>query len=131
MSVIREKSISTGSEEAHRYKKYPQYSDQGEACRALAPLFYTSPQHMIFSVVPIDRSVCVFAPYRLLCLSFSQFDIVQALLESGANPNLQDLKGDNAAHIASRSGNLEVRAKPKVYCKNDSRPHERLLVNFP
>lgn len=31
------------------------------------------------------------------------------LLEGGADPNTQDRHGDNAAHIASRNGNLEVR----------------------
>lgn len=38
----------------------------------------------------------------------TQAEAVQALLESGADPNLQNLRGENAAHIAAREGNLEV-----------------------
>ena len=37
-----------------------------------------------------------------------QAEAVQALLESGADPNLQNLLGDTAAHIAARAGYLEV-----------------------
>ncbi|CAM9113012.1 unnamed protein product, partial [Hapterophycus canaliculatus] len=41
--------------------------------------------------------------------SFSgEVEAVQALLESGADPNVQNLMGDNAAHVAARAGYLEI-----------------------
>lgn len=37
-----------------------------------------------------------------------QVEAVQALLETGADPNVQNVRGDNTAHIAARAGLLEV-----------------------
>lgn len=41
--------------------------------------------------------------------------MVQALLESGADPNVQNLQGDNAAHIAARVGSLKVQKSRATY----------------
>lgn len=38
------------------------------------------------------------------------------LLESGADPNLQNSQGDNAAHIGARTGNIEVLGLPWLIC---------------
>lgn len=45
----------------------------------------------------------------------TQVDAVRALLESGANPNLQNREGDSTAHIAARNGILEV-IHPYIVC---------------
>lgn len=57
----------------------------------------------------------------------TQAEAVQALLESGADPNLQNLRGDNAAHIAAREGNLEVQqpSPDRIYPR--SIPPDRFL----
>lgn len=41
--------------------------------------------------------------------------MVQALLESGADPNVQNLQGDSAAHIAARVGCLKVQKSRAMY----------------
>lgn len=49
-----------------------------------------------------------------------QAALVQALLESGADPNLQNLRGDNPAHVAASRGHLKVNKCKNVSISEDS-----------
>lgn len=61
---------------------------------------------------------------KLTITSILQAPLVRTLLERGADPNLQNFRGDGAIHIASRAGNVEVYWSPLTpSCPRETPPH--------